>query len=108
MNNKEIAIEIINQLHVHNIRAYIFDVAGTGSVYVHFNEKKLGKLRVGDHKEKKCLGYRWQIRTDLVAPRVADSKGHKQFLYPEDQIPQLVIHIKNYHNTIVRARSVVK
>lgn len=102
MNNKEIAQDIIEKLRVHCIKASIFKVAQTGSVYVHFDNPKLGKLRVGDHKEKKSLGYRWQLRTDIITSKVIQDKGHNQFFYPEDEVPQLVAHIKNYYNKILK------
>ncbi len=102
MTNKELAQNIILSLKIYNIEASIFKVAQSGSVYVHFGNTKLGKLRVGDHKEKKSLGYRWQLRTDIITSKVIQDKGHNQFFYPEDEIPQLVSHIKNYYNKIMK------
>lgn len=102
MNNKQIADNLILQLKIYNIDAAIFKVADTGSVYVHFTNPKLGKLRVGDHNEKKDLGYRWQIRTDITDSEVKQNKGHNQFFYPVDQIPQFLRHIRNYYNKIIK------
>ncbi len=103
MNNPEIANTIIKLLKEANIKASIFKIALTGSVYIHFSNPKLGKLRVGDHKEKNTLGYRWQLRTDLKEPQVKENKGHKQFLYPVTHISNLINHIKNYYKKVVSA-----
>lgn len=99
-NNPEIANNLINLLEQNNIKASIFKIATTSSVYIHFSNTKLGKLRIGDHKEKNTLGYRWQIRTDLKEPETKINKGHKQFLYPLTHINNLINHIKNYYNKI--------
>lgn len=104
MNNKEIAQSLILSLKVYGIEAFIFKIAQTGSVYVHFENPKLGKLRVGDHNEKSSLGYRWQLRTDITEPKVINDKGHNQFFYPVSQMPDMVNHIKNYYNKIVNSK----
>jgi hypothetical protein len=102
-NNPEIANNLIKLLSNANIKASIFKIALTGSVYIHFSNPKLGKLRVGDHKEKNTLGYRWQIRTDIKEPITKENKGHKQFLYPVTHISNLINHIKNYYNKVTKA-----
>lgn len=101
MDNPELANAIIKLLKEANIKASIFKIALTGSVYIHFSNPALGKLRVGDHKEKKHLGYRWQLRTDIKEPITKMEKGHKQFLYPVTHLSNLINHIKNYYNKVV-------
>lgn len=81
-------------------------VAQSGSVYIEFNDSRLGQLRIGNHAEKEDLGYRWQIRTDVREYAIDESKGHKQFIYPADMVRSLCEHIKNYHRVVKRSNPV--
>jgi hypothetical protein len=83
------------------IKASIFKITTSGSVYIHFSKQELGKLLIASNQEKNT--YRWQLRTDLKEPQVKESKGHKQFLYPETHISNLINHIKNYYKKVVSA-----
>ena len=81
----------------HDIELEIITVAQSGSVYCCFKDKPwLGKLRIGDHPEKICLGYRWHMRMDLQNPEVLDEKGHRQFLYSPAHYGEMCGHIINY------------
>ena len=100
MNSADTARDLIALLAKNGISAFIFKVAQTGSVYVHFTNSKIGKLRVGDHDEKINLGYRWQLRLDIDKHYVINDKGHNQFFYPVAMIENLVNHINNYRRKI--------
>lgn len=98
------ARQLIVLLGSRSIHAYIYKVANTGSVYVHFGNAKLGKLRVGDHEEKINLGYRWQLRLDIAEYSVNRDKGHNQFYYPMAMMDKMVNHIENYNKKILESK----
>lgn len=100
MNHEKIAKEILAKLKDKSIKGHIHCHAKSGSVYVVFENSKLGKLRIGDHSERKKYGYRWNIRIDITEYYVDGSKGHNQYFYPLSQIDRLVDHIFNYNRKI--------
>lgn len=78
------------------IGAELITVARSGSTYIKFSNSRVGKLRIGDHKERSRYAYRWQIRVDLEGTKVKNDKGHKQFFYGIDLLEEFVRHILNY------------
>ena len=75
--------------------------AVSGSCYLTFPDDRLGQGRVGNHNEKKCLGYIWQVRWDIKEMYVDKSKGHNQFIYPSNGLRELADHIHNYYQKIL-------
>ena len=94
---KDVTVRLHRMLKIAKIPMKLITVAKSGTVYYEFPENDhLGKLRIGNHRERKQYGYRWQIRSDIKIPRVVENKGHKQFLYNPEKLFEMANHIINY------------
>lgn len=103
MTLKETTKQLQNMLKEAGIKTSIITEAKTGSTYVEFKDRPyMGKLRVGDHNERKRYGYRWQIRTDITESYIDKSKGHAQYFYAACDLEAAVKHIVNYNNAVER------
>lgn len=61
---EEIAKELIKELDLIGVKSYIWHCATTGSVYVRFEDNRIGSVRLGDHNGKDKLKYKFNIRSD--------------------------------------------
>ena len=98
----DIALALLEKIHQAGLKAKIFKVAKSGSVYIHFADSRMGKVRVGTHNERERYGYRWQIRLDVVTPFTINDKGHKQFFYSAFDLQPAVDHMIAYKVSILR------
>jgi len=94
--------ELQKRLRTIGLNTSIVAKATTGSCYLSFDDERMGKVRVGDHKERDRYGYRWQIRTDISEPYTDVSKGHKQFFFPFTRIDSVVKSMEGYYKGILR------
>lgn len=76
--------------------------AKSGSCYLRFDDSRMGQIRIGDHDERECYGYRWHIRLDIDEAFADDSKGHNQFFYPAESLGEAVMHMLSYSAKISR------
>ena len=81
---------------VHKIDLNIVTVAESGSIYLEFDDFRMGKVRIGDHDERKRYGYKWQIRTDMDEILIDKQKGHNRFFYPAVRVRGAAHHMSNY------------
>ena len=63
---KTIAENVVKMLNSLNIQCYIWHLATTGSVYIRFDDVRMGSIRIGDHPGREKLKYKWNIRLDKV------------------------------------------
>lgn len=61
----KIANKLIEELGEVGIGAYIWCVATTGSVYVRFEDQRMGSIRIGDHNGRERLKYKYNVRSDV-------------------------------------------
>lgn len=83
-----------------NLPVEITAVAATGSTYLFFpKHPHMGKIRVGDHNERKRYGYRWQIRIDMNNKKkyVDKKKGHARYFYSDEALYDAVTHMIAYN-----------
>lgn len=104
MKHTALLAEVRAKLEAVGLKTEVVAEAASGSCYLKFEDQRMGKLRIGDHEERKQYGYRWQIRTDIKLPCVDQQKGHRRFFYPPSHLDQAVIHISNYHDKILAAK----
>jgi hypothetical protein len=71
-----IANKLITELKKEGIGAYIWHEATTGSVYVRFEDHRMGSVRIGNHAGRDKYQYKFNIRSDM------DGKG--RWLKPEN------------------------
>lgn len=60
-----IADKLIIELKKEGIGAYVWHVATTGSVYVRFEDHRIGSVRIGDHTGIDKYQYKFNIRSDM-------------------------------------------
>lgn len=95
--------QLVLLLQASSLTLQLTTVAKTGSTYCHFPDlPEMGKLRIGDHNERRNLGYRWQLRVDRTGSWVDTQKGHKRFFYGIDKVEDLAKHLIRYANAINR------
>ena len=87
--------------------AKIKTIAKSGSIYIEFDvpfhtTKKFGQLRIGDHPEKKYLGYRWQVRTDVDShfTQQKEGKTHTQFIFSLKEQDELFDKMREFYSEI--------
>lgn len=95
--------ELRTKLSKNDIVTEIIKITMGGSIYIGLKYPKMGKIRIGDHKERKKYAYRWQIRTDIKEYYVISDKGHNQYLYPPHEIDNLISHITNYYKKVIKS-----
>lgn len=64
MKFTKIANELIELLKKEGINAYIWHTATTGSVYVRFEDPRIGSVRIGNHDGREKYQYKFNIRAD--------------------------------------------
>lgn len=47
------------------VKAYIWHKATTGSVYVRFEDSRMGSVRIGNHDGREHLKYKFNLRDDI-------------------------------------------
>ena len=62
---EDIAKRLITELAAKGINAYIWHSATTGSVYIRFEDVRIGSVRLGDHNGREKLKYKFNIRNDI-------------------------------------------
>ena len=83
----------------------LYKEADSGSTYFKFDyihqhgDKQFGQLRIGDHLEKKNLGYRWQLRYDITESysNVKHMKSHTQYYYPFSELSKMLSDMKQFY-----------
>ncbi|GAB0155456.1 hypothetical protein CHRYSEOSP005_07170 [Chryseobacterium sp. Alg-005] len=65
MSFKNIADNLINELSKKGIEAYIWHIATTGSIYVRFQDNRIGSVRIANHEGKSRLKYKYNLRSDM-------------------------------------------
>jgi hypothetical protein len=72
-----IANKLVIELTELGIKCYIYHTATTGSIYIRFEDIRIGSIRLGDHDGKEKLKYKFNIRSDI-------SRKHKRWLKDGD------------------------
>lgn len=60
-----IANKLVSELNDLGIGSYVWHAATTGSVYIRFDDNRMGSVRIADHKGREKLKYKFNIRTDV-------------------------------------------
>ena len=75
MNFTKIANKIIAELQKEGVTAYLWHKATTGSVYVRFEDPRIGSIRIGNHNGRDQYQYKFNVRSDM--------KGNGRWIKPE-------------------------
>lgn len=61
---RDVANYVIELCQGFGVKAYIWHVAKTGSVYIRFYDQRIGSVRIGDHDGREQYKYKYNIRID--------------------------------------------
>ena len=99
MNHEPIANKIISELSNVGIKAYIWHVANTGSVYIRFDDIRMGSIRLGDHEGRSKLKYKWNVRSDIKGKHktwVKDGENWRYFVHTSNWKQLIPILVDRY------------
>ena len=82
--------------------------ATCGSVYLKFDNPKMGSMRIADHRgkrdredvSKERYKYKWNLRRDVDKEYVARDRDTTRFFFGWHEIPAMVLRLKTYLTTI--------
>lgn len=95
--HKALMRELIARLAAEGIKLTLYKFAASGSIYLRFEDRRMGQVRIGNHDEYAHLGYRWQIRPGVPVPRVDRTKAHERYFYGAAHLRKAVAHMASYH-----------
>lgn len=75
----------------------------TSSIYLKFEDVRLGSCTVRDHKGRAKYKYKWNLISGWDGESCVKDNGVNRFFYNFDQMAEMVEHIVNYHKAIERA-----
>jgi len=99
----KIAQELIEKLESAGINAYIWHKATTGSVYIRFEDNRIGSIRLGNHNGIDKYKYKFNIRSDI--------KFHAEGWRKENDVWRYYIHAEHWRAIIpvlIRRKNQVK
>ncbi len=97
--------ELIFLLREKKLKPYLYHRKHRGSIYIKFEDSRLGSIRVANHDGKRKYAYRWSLRIDMSSKETRVRDGKKMFLYGYSLIDNLVTHMTNYHKEIEKGDS---
>ncbi len=89
----QIAEEVVKHLNQHNLGAYIYHKARSGSAYIKFEDTKLCSIRIGDHDGREKYRYKFNLRKDCMSAGWKLEDNIWRYYAPFDNIPSLVAEI---------------
>lgn len=87
---KQTAQEILEKAKEHGLGAYIYHIATTGSIYIRFNDDRMGSIRIGDHRNIDKYKYRYNVRFDFNKIKITKEDGKWRHFYPPSEINKLI------------------
>ena len=101
MTNKDIGRKIVTMLLSEDIQAYIYHVATTGSVYIRFEDPRMGSIRIGGHEGRSNYSYKFNVRIDKnKLGWEKDRRDIWRFYCRPDQLTHLIEAIKRRAETV--------
>lgn len=97
---KQKAEEIIRALNKHNLGAYLYHSAKSGSAYVKFENEALRSIRIADHEGRERYRYKYNLRRDIYKAEWKKEDGIWRYYCPMHRIDLLISQIlknKNYN-----------
>jgi len=94
MNEKkciaDVVSELLKKLREKGIGCYIWHRATTGSIYVRFDDNRIGSVRIGDHEGKGRYKYKFNIRGDITESHSIVDNNIARHFYPYDAVDSCV------------------
>lgn len=83
-------------INLRELGAKIHKRAKTGSIYIKFEDRTLGNLRIGDHDGREKYRYRWNIRADVDESYKETIGNRTRYYYSFYDVHKCVEAIKEY------------
>lgn len=101
MNQFEgVANNLVLELNNIGIEAYVWHVATTGSAYIRFNDNRMCSIRLGDHKGRNKLKYKYNLRSDIGKKQWKKDGKVWRFYLPLNMWKLLIPVLVDRHNKI--------
>lgn len=91
---------LIRELGSRGIRAEIWQDAGA-SVYLRFDDARLGSVRLSNHEGRERYEYRWNLRTDISEVMISRLDGKVQYFFPIHCVTVAATEIKKLKDSLV-------
>lgn len=91
---------IVEALNNSNVPCYIWHIATTGSIYIRFEDNRIGSVRIGNHEGRSKLKYKYNLRSDLNLKDVKWVKDENTWrcylpLFKWDELVKILIERSN-------------
>ena len=101
---ENIANKVIEELDKQGIKSYIWHKATTNSVYIRFEDNRIGSIRLADHRGRERLKYKWNIFFNKCKEEWIKDETWRYFVQGQNWkniIPQIVNRanqVKDWNN----------
>lgn len=96
-------VEVLRELDKAELRPYVYVAAVSGSLYIKFHYHQLRSLRIANHKVYRGkYRYKWNLRKNYPGNRQRRDGNVMRYFYKWTEYKELVKHMKNYLNKIIR------
>lgn len=91
---------LISRLEAKGIKAYIWHVATTGSIYIRFEEQRMSSVRIGDHDGREKYKYKWNLRSDIKKEFMQKEDGIWRLYFPLNAVDSLLVKLEEHAERI--------
>ena len=88
---------------LRDLGAHIYKIADSGSVYLKFERRGLGSVRISTHHGMLKYKYRWNLRKDLAEPCTEVDRGVIRHYIPWNQLDEFYKKIRLFVDTMPKA-----
>ena len=89
-NFESIAKCVVKRANEHELNAYIWHVATTGSIYIRFKDNRMCSIRIGNHNGREKYKYKFNMRSDIRRKRLEKDKEIWRLYFPVGDINNLI------------------
>lgn len=93
MDFHKIAIELVDKLNEHELGAYVWHKATTGSAYIRFADSRMGSVRISNHSGSKKYKYKFNLLSDFNSYSQHKDNNVWQYFYPMKQMDKMISDI---------------
>jgi hypothetical protein len=90
---KPLAQQLIKELNQHDLGAYLWSAATTGSCYIRFADSRMCSIRIGDHDGREKYKYKFNLRSDISKAYSEKDNGIIRFYFPINDTAGLMAEV---------------
>ena len=92
--------KLVLELNEIGIEAYIWHIATTGSVYIRFGDQRMCSIRIGNHRGRNKLRYKYNLRSDINREQWKKDGDIWRFYLKLENWKSLIPVLMDRHNQI--------